>query len=149
MSVSRVFRGMTHDAALHELLADQPLGVLATIKKDGRPQLSNVNHLYDRERGEILVSITDARAKTRNLRRDPRASYHVTSPDGWHYAVAEGTASLSDVATEPHDAATEEMVDLYRRIRGEHPDWDEYRAAMVADGRLVLRLRVERVYGRG
>jgi PPOX class probable F420-dependent enzyme len=138
---------MTNDAELRRLLGDRPFGVLVTLKRDGRPQLSNVNHLYDPQTDEILVSITDGRAKTRNLRRDPRASFHVTTPDGWSYAVAEGTAELSPVAQDPHDEAVEELVTLYRRIRGEHPDWEEYRAAMVADRRLVLHLHVERVVG--
>jgi PPOX class probable F420-dependent enzyme len=138
---------MTDDAALLKLLADRPYGVLATIRRDGRPQLSNVTHFYDAETNKILVSITDGRAKTRNLRRDPRATYHVTTPDGWSYAVAEGTAELSPVAQDPHDKAVEELIDLYRKVAGEHPDWDEYRAAMVADRRLVLRVPVERIIG--
>jgi PPOX class probable F420-dependent enzyme len=135
------------DDALRELLRTRPYGVLATIKRDGRPQLSNVNHFYDAETGTIEVSVTDGRAKTRNLRRDPRASFHVSSEDGWSYAVAEGSAELSAVAGDPHDDAVEELVELYRKIRGEHPDWAEYRAAMVADRRLALRLRVERIIG--
>lgn len=137
---------MTHDA-LRKLLATRRFGVLATIKRDGRPQLSTVNHHFDPDTGLIRVSITDGRAKTRNLRRDPRASYHVSSEDGWSYGVAEGVAELSEVARDPHDAAVEELIDLYRAIAGEHPDWDDYRRAMVADGRLVLRLRVDRIYG--
>ncbi len=136
----------THDALLG-LLTEVNGGVLVTLKRDGRPQLSNVNHTYDPKERVIRVSITDERAKTRNLRRDPRASYHVTSANRWNYAVVEGTAELSEVAADPHDAAVEELVDLYRSVQGEHPDWDEYRAAMVADHRVVLRLRVERVYG--
>jgi PPOX class probable F420-dependent enzyme len=138
---------MTNETALHNLIRTRPFGVLATIKRDGRPQLSNVTHFYDTDTGKILVSITDGRAKTRNLRRDPRASFHVTSADGWSYAVAEGTAELSAVAKDPHDKAVEELIDLYQKVQGEHPDWDDYRAAMVNDERLVLRLRVERVIG--
>jgi PPOX class probable F420-dependent enzyme len=138
---------MTDDAALHQLIHDRPFGVLATIRRDGRPQLSNVSHHYDTETGKILVSITDGRAKTRNLRRDPRSSFHVSSEDGWSYAVAECAAELSAVAKDPYDKTVEELIDLYRKVNGEHPDWDEYRAAMVADERLVLRLRVERVVG--
>lgn len=121
--------------------------MLATIKRDGRPQLSNVNHFYDAGTGRILVSVTDGRAKTRNLRRDPRASFHVSSEDGWSYAVAEGIAELSAVAADPHDEAVDELVELYRKVRGEHPDWAEYRAAMVSDRRLVLQIRVDRVIG--
>jgi PPOX class probable F420-dependent enzyme len=121
--------------------------VLVTLKRDGRPQLSNVAHVYYPEERLIRVSLTDDRAKTRNLRRDPRASYHVTTADRWAYAVAEGTAELSPVAEDPYDGTVEELVRLYRDVRGEHPDWDDYRAAMVREKRLVLRVRVERVYG--
>ena len=141
---------MTQDAtqnALLALLSEGRGGVLVTLKRDGRPQLSNVSHAYDPEERIIRVSITDDRAKTRNLRRDPRASYHVTSPDRRTYTVAEGTAELSPVAQDPYDETVEELIRLYRDVLGEHPDWDDYRAAMVRDRRLVLRLRVERAYG--
>ena len=135
------------DAPLLQLLSDGHGGVLVTLKSDGRPQLSNVSHAYYPDERTIRVSITDDRAKTRNLRRDPRASYHVTSADRWAYTVAEGTADLTPVAADPHDDTVEELIQLYRDVLGEHPDWDDYRAAMVRDRRLVLRLRVERVYG--
>ncbi|WP_242906996.1 PPOX class F420-dependent oxidoreductase [Actinomadura terrae] len=139
---------MADDAALARLLAEHDLGVLATLKRDGRPQLSNVNYHYDAGRRLVRVSVTADRAKARNLARDPRASLHVSSADGWSYTVAEGTAELSAVAADPGDAAVEELISVYRDIRGEHPDWDDYRRAMVADGRLVIRLHVERLYGR-
>ncbi|MEO3929569.1 PPOX class F420-dependent oxidoreductase [Micromonosporaceae bacterium B7E4] len=135
------------EQALLGIIRDGSLGVLATIKRDGRPQLSNVNYTFDPERRLIRVSITDDRAKTANLRRDPRASFQVSTPDGWAYAVAEGTAELTPVAAEPTDPTVEELVDVYRAVQGEHPDWDDYRRAMVTDRRLVLRLPVERVYG--
>jgi PPOX class probable F420-dependent enzyme len=93
------------------------------------------------------VSLTETRAKTKNLRRDPRAGYHATTADRWSYVVAEGTAELTPVAADPHDATVEELITLYRHVQGEHPDWDDYRRAMVEDQRLVLRLHVERVYG--
>lgn len=133
--------------ALYELLRSRPIGVPVTLKRDGRAQLSTVLHHFDASAGVIRISVTDGRAKTANLRRDPRASCHVTSEDGWRYAVAEATAEFSDVTRDPTDAAADELVQLYRDLRGEHPDWDEYRAAMVAERRLVLRLRVDRVYG--
>jgi PPOX class probable F420-dependent enzyme len=97
--------------------------------------------------GVARVSVTDGRAKTANLRRDPRASLHVTTDDFWSYVVAEGTAELTPVAADPGDDTVEELVELYRSLSGEHPDWDEYRAAMVADQRLVVRLRIEHLYG--
>ncbi|MFE1444551.1 PPOX class F420-dependent oxidoreductase [Streptomyces sp. NPDC058739] len=137
---------MTEDALL-KLLTETRGGVLVTLGRDGRPQLSNVLHAYYPDERILRVSVTDDRAKTRNLRRDPRASYHVTTPDHWAYTVAEGTAELTPVAAGPHDDTVEELVRLYRDLQGEHPDWDDYRAAMVRDRRLVLRLHVERVYG--
>ncbi|MGW5638254.1 PPOX class F420-dependent oxidoreductase [Streptomyces sp. NPDC003832] len=141
---------MTQDRTeevLLQLLSEGHGGVLVTLKRDGRPQLSNVSHAYDPDERVIRVSITDDRAKTRNLRRDPRASYHVTSGDRWAYTVAEGTADLTPVAKDPHDPTVDELVRLYRDVLGEHPDWDDFRAAMVRDRRLVLRLKVERAYG--
>jgi PPOX class probable F420-dependent enzyme len=137
---------MTLDALL-SLVSEYDGGVLVTLKRDGRPQLSNVNHAYYPDERIIRVSLTDDRAKTRNLRRDPRASYHVTSDDRWAYTVVEGTAELTPVARDAHDDTVEELIRLYRDVQGEHPDWDDYRAAMVRDHRLVLRLHVERAYG--
>jgi PPOX class probable F420-dependent enzyme len=138
---------MADDVALAELVAGRDLGVLATLKRDGRPQLSNINYHFDPDRRLVRISITADRAKARNLARDPRASLHVSSPDGWSYAVAEGDAELSAVAADPADAAVEELISVYRDIRGEHPDWDDYRRAMVEDRRLVVRLHVQRLYG--
>ncbi|MEV4541598.1 PPOX class F420-dependent oxidoreductase [Micromonospora echinaurantiaca] len=132
-------------ARLWELFGERGRGVLVTLRRDGRPQLSNVDYLA--EPGLIRCSTTAGRAKVRNLLRDPRVSFHVTTADGGAYAVAEGTALLTPPAAAPDDATVEELVEVYRRIRGEHPDWADYRAAMVADGRLVLRLAVDRVYG--
>ena len=130
-----------------ELLGGRRQGVLVTLRKDGWPQLSNVNYGWDAESQTIRVSTTDDRAKTSNMRRDPRVSFHVTSGDFWSYVVVDGHAELSAVAREPGDAAVEELVALYRTVQGEHPDWDDYRAAMVRDHRLVVRIRAERAYG--
>ena len=138
---------MPIDDAHLKLIGSRDLGVLATIKRDGRPQMSNVNYHFDPEKLQIRVSVINERAKVHNARRDPRVSLHVQSADGWSWAVAEGTASLSAVAAERDDAAVEELIDLYRAIRGEHPDWDDYRRAMVEDHRVVLRIDVERTYG--
>lgn len=133
------------DAALRRLLESNQKGVLVTIKRDGRPQLSNI--IYVMTDDLVRISVTDTRAKTRNLRRDPRASLYVTSEDFWSYVVVEGDAELSPVAADPHDDTVEELVEVYRKMRGEHPDWDEYRATMVKDQRLVVRLPVSRLYG--
>src|SRR5215471_124347 len=130
-----------------ELVAGQRQGVLVSLRKDGRPQLFNVNYAWYPEEQTIRVSTTDDRAKTGNMRRDPRVSFHVTSGDFWSYVVVDGHADLSAVARDPRDEAVEELVDLYRAVQGDHPDWDDYRAAMVRDRRLVVRLRAERAYG--
>ena len=132
---------------LLRLLGEYDGGVLVTLKRDGRPQLSNVNHAYYPDERLIRVSITEGRAKTRNLRRDPRASYHVTSDDRWAWTVVDATAELTPAAADPHDATVEQLITLYRDVAGEHPDWDDYRAAMVRDRRVVLTLRIEHVYG--
>jgi PPOX class probable F420-dependent enzyme len=133
--------------ALLRLIGEHDGGVLVTLKRDGRPQLSNVNHAYYPEEEAVRVSITEGRAKTRNLRRDPRASYHVTSGDRWAWTVADGTAELTPPAADPHDEVVEQLIALYRDVQGEHPDWDDYRAAMVRDRRLVVRLPAGRAYG--
>ncbi|GAB1515465.1 PPOX class F420-dependent oxidoreductase [Actinophytocola sp. KF-1] len=133
------------DDRLRALLAERNQGVLTTLKRDGRPQLSNVSYTF--ADGVVRMSVTAGRAKTRNLSRDPRASFYVCAPDFRSYAVAEGTAQLTPVATAVDDATVDELVAVYRAIAGEHPDWDEYRTAMVADQRLVVRIPVDRVYG--
>ncbi|MFJ8861998.1 PPOX class F420-dependent oxidoreductase [Streptomyces sp. NPDC102451] len=133
--------------ALLRLFGEHDGGVLVTLKSDGRPQLSNVNHAYYPEEGVVRVSITEGRAKTRNLRRDPRASYHVTSDDRWAWTVADATAELTPPAADPHDEVVEQLISLYRDVRGEHPDWDDYRRVMVQDRRVALTLRIEHVYG--
>jgi PPOX class probable F420-dependent enzyme len=134
---------MSDDQLWNAVLATD-LGTLATIKRDGRPQLSDVN--YTAAPGLLRFSTRTALAKVANLRRDPRASLKVTAPGG--YAVVEATAELTETSATSDDATVEELIEVYRLIAGkEHPDWDDYRRAMVADGRLVVRLHVERVYG--
>lgn len=136
------------DEALLKLLRTRSVGALATLMPDGRPQLSTIVYGADEDGSTVRVSVTDDRVKTRNLRRDPRAALYVNSEDGWSWVVAEGTTELSPVATDPRDDTVRELIELYRSIRGEeHPDWDHYRRAMVAERRLVVRLEVGRLYG--
>jgi PPOX class probable F420-dependent enzyme len=133
---------------LRDRIGERGLGVLVTIKRDGRPQLSNVSYAYDAARNLVRVSLTDNRAKTANLRRDPRASLYVGDPNGSSYIVLEGKAELSAVAAEPDDAVVEELIDVYRAASGkEHPDWDDYRRAMVDDRRLAFSMTVDHAYG--
>jgi PPOX class probable F420-dependent enzyme len=136
---------MDLDAAV-DFARTNPKSVLVTQRRNGRPQLSNVMHHVGAD-GLIRVSITADRAKYANLRREPWAALHVTTPDFWHYAVLEGDASLSEVAAAPDDAAVDELVELYRGLSGEHENWDEYRAAMVADRRVVVRILPSHAYG--
>lgn len=138
---------MTAEFDPQELLATAELGVLATIKADGRPQLSPVTPYYDRDAGIIYVSMTEGRAKTANLRRDPRAAFEVTAPDGWSWATAEGSATLTGPGTDPNGPEVEALVAYYRAAAGEHPDWNEYREVMVSDRRVLMALSVEHVYG--
>jgi PPOX class probable F420-dependent enzyme len=137
------------DNELVAILTGSNLGTLATIRRDGGPQLSNVNYCYDVERALIRISLTDGRAKVANMRRDPRASLLVNANRGWQFAVADATVDLSAVAESRDDEAVEELIEVYRLVRGEeHPDWDDYRRAMVEDRRLVGRLHVTHLYGK-
>ncbi|MCX2180722.1 PPOX class F420-dependent oxidoreductase [Streptomyces sp. SKN60] len=129
------------------LLAESRLGVLATLKADGRPQLSPVMPFYDPKTETLYVSMTEGRAKTANLRRDPRAALEVTAQDGRAWATAEGTVTLTGPGTDPYGPEVEALVEYYRLAAGEHPDWEEYRAAMVADRRVLMRMSVDHVYG--
>ncbi|MFD2091589.1 PPOX class F420-dependent oxidoreductase [Blastococcus deserti] len=148
---------MATDPRMLAFVAEHHWGVLATVKRDGRPQLSNVGYAYDQGdqgdqgndqgTGVVRVSVTADRAKTRNLQRDPRVTLHVASRDFWTWVAVEGTAKLTPVAQDPQDATVEELITYYRGVSGEHENWDEYRAAMVADRRLVVRFRPEHTYG--
>ncbi|MET8704395.1 PPOX class F420-dependent oxidoreductase [Kitasatospora sp. NPDC004723] len=138
---------MTTDFDPRTLLAESRLGVLATIKSDGRPQLSPVMPYYDRDAERLYVSMAEGRAKVANLRRDPRAALEVTRADGRAWATAEGAVTLLGPSADPAGPDVEALVDYYRRAAGEHPDWDEYRAAMVAERRVLMVLAVDHVYG--
>jgi PPOX class probable F420-dependent enzyme len=120
--------------------------VLTTLRKDGKPQLSNVLHTVDDD-GLIRISTTADRAKYVNLRREPWAALKVDGESFWSYAVIEAGVTFSEVAADPQDAAVEELVDYFRTINGEHSDWEDYRRAMVSDQRVVVRLTPTRAYG--
>jgi PPOX class probable F420-dependent enzyme len=135
------------DPRLLALAAEHTWGVLAAVTEDGRPHLSNIGYAYDAERRLFRVSVTADRVKTRLLASDPRVTLHVASKDFWSWVAVEGTAHLTPVAADPHDATVDELVEYYRGVNGEHPDWEGYRAAMVADRRLVVRFTPEHTYG--
>ncbi|OAA21854.1 PPOX class probable F420-dependent enzyme [Frankia sp. EI5c] len=125
--------------ALLEFIRSRHHGILITTRRDGRPQASPVSVGVDAA-GDIVVSSYPERAKTRNARRDERASVCVLSDDfNGDWVQVDGTITVVD-----QPAAVEQLVEYYRCISGEHPDWDEYRAAMRRQGKVLLRLRIER-----
>lgn len=120
--------------------------VLTTLRRDGKPQLSNVLHTVDAG-GVVRISVTADRAKYKNVTRNPWVALHVSREDFFAYAVLEGEVELSQIATLPNDAAADELVEHYRALMGEHDDWDEFRRTQVADRRVIIRLRPSRAYG--
>ena len=132
-----------------EFVADRRNGILIALKADGRPQSSNIAYTVGTgdDAGKILISVTAGRAKTANLRRDPRASLHVNRDDFWAYAVIDADVTPMPVAADPHDATADALVEYFRTLSGEHDDWEAYRRAMVDDGRLILELRPTHAYG--
>lgn len=128
-----------------EWAAGRKHGVLITNRKDGRSQSSDVVYaVIDRA---IHVSLTADRAKTRNMQRDPRVVFHITDPGSWSYASIDATVDLTPVTTDPNDATAEALVAVYRVVAGEHDDWDEFRAAMIDEQRLVARIVPNSVTG--
>jgi len=123
---ARAFGGQHHRA------------VLTTFRRDGRPQLSAVMVGVDGD-GRFAVSSREGAMKVRNLRRDPRVSLCVLSEDFWKWIQVDGTASIVSLPE-----AMEALVDLYRRVAGEHPDWDDFRQAMERERRVVMRVDIER-----
>lgn len=127
-------------------VAEHKNGMLLALKSDGRPQSSNIAYVSN-DAGQILISVTDGRAKTKNLRRDPRASLHVNRDDFWAYVVVEAHVELTPVAESVDDHTVDQLVEYYRSVAGEHDNWDEYRQAMVDDQRLILTLTPTHAYG--
>jgi PPOX class probable F420-dependent enzyme len=126
-------------AGLLEFLRTRHQGVLATTRRDGRPQLSPVTCGLNRD-DRIVISTYPERAKAQNARRDPRVSLCVMS-EGWSdpYVQVDGTARVLDLPD-----ALEPLVEYFRCISGEHPDWDDYRAAMVRQGKCLIEIDIER-----
>jgi PPOX class probable F420-dependent enzyme len=120
-------------------IAGNPHAVLATSRSDGRPQLSPVVAAVDAD-GRVLISTRETAIKAKNLARDPRASLCVMN-DGFfgEWVQAEGNAELIHLPE-----ALPLLEDYYRRISGEHPDWEDYRAAMRRDKRLIVRITIDR-----
>ena len=120
--------------------------VLITLRADGRPQSSDIS--YFAENGVFSISVTDSRAKTANMRRDNRVLLHVSDRAAWSYLSFDGTVELTPVTTDPHDATADALVGYYEMVAGKpHPDWEEYRRAMVDEGRLLVRFTPSSVTG--
>lgn len=124
---------------LLEFLRARRDGILVTARRDGGPQLSPVTYGVDGE-GRVVVSTYPERAKVRNLRRNPSASFMaVSTPFADPWVQVDGTAEVIDLPE-----ALDPLVEYFRVISGEHPDWDEYRAAMTAQGKSLVRLTIQR-----
>ncbi|NUR86694.1 MAG: TIGR03618 family F420-dependent PPOX class oxidoreductase [Nonomuraea sp.] len=137
---------VTSERELSDLLSSQTFGALATNKSSGHPHLSTVIYTWDPEQQVVRVSTVAGRAKVRQLQKDPRAALYVASSDFISFAVAEGEAELSPESTEPGDEVGMELLAMQPGF--EQPQ-DElaFLRQMVADRRLVIRLRVRRLYG--
>jgi PPOX class probable F420-dependent enzyme len=123
-----------------EYIRSHHRAVLATMRLDGTPQMSPVGATVD-EAGRVVVSSRETAVKTRNVRRDPRA-WLCVFPDSFYadrFVQVEGTVTVLSLPE-----AMEPLVDYYRRIAGEHPDWDDYRRAMEQEKRVLLRLDLTR-----
>lgn len=120
--------------------------VLITLRKDGRAQSSDIAYAIDGQ--SFLISVTADRAKTANMRRDPRIVLHITEPSSWSYLAFDGTVTLLPVAKAVDDATCDALVTYYKAVTGgEHPDWAEYRQAMVDEGRLIATFTPTGVVG--
>jgi PPOX class probable F420-dependent enzyme len=125
--------------AAQEYLHTNHHAVMATFRKDGRPALSPVTVAVDDE-GRVVVSTRETAMKVKHLRRDPRVSAAVFSDRFYgDWVQVEGSAEIISLPE-----AMELLVDYYRRVSGEHPDWDDYRAAMERDQRVIVRFAIER-----
>lgn len=121
--------------------------VLITIRKDGRPQSSDIAYAVNNG-GAFAISVTGDRAKTANMRRDPRVVLHITDPDSWSYVSFDGTVELSPITEATNDATADALVTYYEQVAGQaHPDWAEYRQAMVDEGRLIATFHPASVVG--
>ena len=131
---------MTVDEA-RAYVAQNHRGALTTQMANGRPQLSLVVYAVEPTTGQIQMSVTKPRVKTKNVRRDSRVSLLVLGENFYQYVVAEGRASLIE------DNPVPALRRVYEAVQGKpHPDWAEFDAVMVRDERVVLCIDVDRYY---
>jgi len=124
--------------------ADVQGGTIITIRKDGRPQSSDVHHAVAGD--TITFSVLPTRAKVYNIERDDRVVYHVSHEGS--YLSFDGTATVSPIADETHGPAMDTLIESYRAAaKKEHPDWDEFRHAMIREKRRVITVTPTSVVG--
>lgn len=131
---------------LWQLVATRRQAVLATIKPDGLPQLTNILYLPEADGRTVRISTTAGRRKAHHLARDPRAVLHVSGDDFWAFAVAEGHAELTAVATQPGDPACQELLAIHTAFYGPL-DPDTFFAEMITNRRLAIRIDLHHIYG--
>jgi PPOX class probable F420-dependent enzyme len=137
---------MADEQQLLELIASNNQGVLAAVTRAGYPHLTNVLYVWDGQERTARVSTTADRVKGRILQRDPRAALHVSGPHFWSYAVAECDAETSEVARTPGDEACSELLDVHSAFYADQDEEAVFRR-LIDERRLVVRLRVRRLYG--
>ncbi|MCM2412667.1 TIGR03618 family F420-dependent PPOX class oxidoreductase [Streptomyces sp. RKAG290] len=134
------------DAELSRLLGEQQFGVLASVRRTGHPHLTTVLYTWDAEQRVVRVSSTADRLKPRQLRTDPHTALHVNGPDVFSFAVAEGEAEVSEPAAAPDDAVSRELLSMTPGFE-DPAEEAAFLAQVVADRRVVIRIRVSRLYG--
>lgn len=134
------------DAALSNLLGKQQFGTLATVKRNGRPHLTTMLYSWDSKARIVRFSTTADRIKVKHLRNDPRAALHVQGGDVWSFAVAEGEAEVSEVTTVPGDTVGRELLGMIPKA-AKPEDEDAFLEQLVIERRVVIRLKVDRLYG--
>lgn len=138
---------MSDQEKLQELIANNSQGILAAVTRAGYPHLTNVLYVWDAADRMARVSTTAPRVKARILRRDPRAALHIPGAHFWSYAVAECDAEVSNVATTPGDEACQELLEVHSSFYGKIAEETAFFQQMIEAERLVVRLRVRRLYG--
>jgi PPOX class probable F420-dependent enzyme len=134
------------DEALSDLLGRQQFGTLATIKRSGHPHLTTMAYSWDPTARMLRFSTTADRGKVQHLRRNPRAALHVAGGDVWSYAVAEGESVVSESTTVPGDAVGRELLEMIPKA-GRPADEAAFLQELVAERRVVIRMKVDRLYG--
>ncbi|GGZ19023.1 pyridoxamine 5'-phosphate oxidase family protein [Streptomyces poonensis] len=134
------------DEALSALIGEQRFGTLATVKRSGHPHLTTMLYSWDPEARVVRFFTTADRVKVKHLRREPRAALHVPGDDVWSFAVAEGEAEISGITTVPGDEVGQEVLAMLPEdMRPE--DENAFLEQLVAERRVVIRLKVDRLYG--